>query len=56
MLIWSIPMIATGIVSIFLPLRLHYGLTLTFGFAPLVFILIPVVETWRFARRYQPGA
>jgi hypothetical protein len=55
MMAWSIPLIITGIVSFFLPLRSHTGLTLTFGFAPLVFVLIPLVESWRFARRFRSG-
>jgi len=54
LIVWSIPLIVIGIISFFLPLRSHTGLTLALGFAPLVFILIPVVESWRFARRYRP--
>lgn len=54
MLVWSVPLVTTGVVSFFLPLRSHPALALTFGFAPLVFVLIPVVESWRFARRYRP--
>lgn len=54
--IWSVPLIAVGLVSLFLPLRSNIGLTLILGFAPLVFILIPMLQSWRFARRYRPGA
>src|SRR5882724_830171 len=54
LMVWSIPMTVIGIVSFFLPLQSHTGLRLALGFAPLVFILIPVIETWRFARRYRP--
>src|SRR5258708_2228688 len=54
LIVWSIPLIVIGIVLLFLPLQSHTALTLTLGFAPLVFILIPVVEAWRFARRYWP--
>ena len=50
---WSFALIAVGVASFFLPLQSHTGLTLTLGFAPLVFVLAPVVETWRFARRYR---
>ncbi|MBA4020088.1 MAG: hypothetical protein C0483_23225 [Pirellula sp.] len=50
---WSIPMIMTGILSFFLLLQSHTGLTLTHNFASLAFVLVSVVETWRFARRYQ---
>jgi hypothetical protein len=56
MIVWSVPLIVTGIASFFLPLQAHPGVTLTFGFAPLVFILIPVAETWRFAQRFRPTA
>jgi hypothetical protein len=55
MMLWSIPIVAVGIASFFLPLRTHPGLALTLGFAPLVFVLIPVLEVWRFARRFRPG-
>lgn len=54
LLVWSIPLVAAGIVSFFLPLQSHAGLALTLGFAPLIFILIPVLASWRFARRYRP--
>src|SRR5438045_6739 len=47
MIVWSIPLILTGIICFFLPLKSHTGLALTLGFAPLVFILIPVLESWR---------
>jgi uncharacterized membrane protein len=51
MMIWSIPIIATAIASFFLPLQANPGLALTLGFAPLAFVLIPVVEAWRFAQQ-----
>ncbi len=54
LIVWSIPLIATGIISFFLSLQSHTGLTLTLGLAPLIFVLIPVFESWRFARRYRP--
>jgi hypothetical protein len=49
-------LIVVGVVSFFLPLRGNAGLALVMGFAPLVLILIPVVESWRFARRYRAGS
>ena len=55
-IVWSMPLIAVGIVSFFLPLQSHTGLTLLLGFAPLAFVLAPVVEAWRFARRRWPKA
>jgi len=54
LLVWSIPLVAVGITSFFLPLQSHTALALTLGFAPLIFILIPVLESWRFARQYRP--
>ena len=54
LIVWSVPLVVIGIASFFLPLQLHTGLTLALGFAPLIFILIPVVEAWRFAQRYRP--
>jgi len=49
---WSIPLLVVGLVSFFLPLEKNTGLTLALGFMPLVFLLIPMLQTWRFARRY----
>jgi hypothetical protein len=54
LVVWAIPLILIGVVSFFLPLRSHAGLALTLGFAPLLLLLIPLVESWRFARRYRP--
>jgi hypothetical protein len=49
---WCWPLIAVGIVAIFLPLQRHPIGTVLLGFAPLIFVLIPVFESWRFAKRY----
>jgi uncharacterized membrane protein len=54
--IWSVPLVIVGLVSFFLPLQSNTALTLVLGFAPLVFILIPLFQSWRFARRYRPRA
>lgn len=51
MAIWSVPMILVGVAALFLPLQSNVGLALLLGFAPLVFILIPILATWRFAQR-----
>ena len=51
--LWSLPMIAVGVVSLFLPLQTHVGLTLLLGFAPLLFLMIALVRSWRFARQYD---
>ena len=55
-IIWSLPLLAIGAVSLFLPLQNHVALTLILGFAPLVFILAPALNTWRFARRRKDAA
>jgi hypothetical protein len=49
---WCLPLIAVGAVAFFLPLQRHPIVTILFGFAPLIFIFIPVVESWRFAKSY----
>jgi uncharacterized membrane protein len=55
LIVWSIPLIVIGITSFFLPLRSRTGLTLVLGFAPVIVVLIPVLEAWRFAKKsYQP--
>ncbi len=51
---WSMPLVLVGVVALFLPLRSHESLALVLGFAPLVFVLIPTVITWRFARQFDP--
>ncbi len=56
LIVWSIPIVLIGIVSFFLPLQSHTWLTVVLGFAPLIFLLLPVVEAWRFARRFWPPA
>ena len=54
--LWSIPLVIIGIVSFFLPLQSNVALTLVLAFAPLAFVLIPLYQSWRFARRYPQGA
>jgi hypothetical protein len=54
LILWAAPMIAVGIVCLFLPLRAHPVRTLILGFSPLAFILAPAIQTWRFACRYRP--
>ena len=53
MAIWAAPLIVVGVVSLFLPLQRQAGLTYAVGFGPLVFIFIPVIESWRFARSWR---
>ena len=54
--IWAVPLVVIGVVSLFLPLQPRPGLTLILGFAPLVFLFIPLIECWRFAQRKFPRA
>jgi len=56
MLVWSLPLIATGLCCFLLPLEKNPSLTLALGFAPLVFICIPAYEAWRFARAFKGNA
>lgn len=51
--VWSVPLIAVGLVSFFLPSQGHAALALGFGFGPLVFLLVPLIQAWRFARRFR---
>ena len=53
MLVWAPLLIAVGLVALFLPLRTHPGWTIVFGFAPLVFVIVPAAEAWKFARNYR---
>jgi hypothetical protein len=49
--VWSIPLVAIGVVAFFLPLDGHPLLVMAVGLAPLV-VLAPAWESWRFARHY----
>lgn len=56
MIIWAVPLVVVGLLYFFfLPMQLHNGIALTLGFAPLVFVLAPVWQTWQFARQYHPN-
>jgi uncharacterized membrane protein len=50
--LWSVPQIICGIAALFVPLQDNSTLTLVIGFAPIVFVLIPAFESWRFAKRF----
>ena len=54
MIAWSVPLVLVGIICFFLSLQSHPALTLALGFVPCVCLFIPLLETWRFARGYQP--
>lgn len=53
MIIWAVPLLPIGIGCLFLPLQSHPSLAVTVSLAPLMSVLIPVWQTWRFARRYR---
>jgi len=54
MIVWSAPLFVIGAVSLFLPLQSSFAAAITMGLAPLVFIFIPIVQTYRYARRCWP--
>jgi hypothetical protein len=56
MALWSIPQIICGVVAYFVPLEGNPLLTLLLGIAPILFVLIPALESWRFAKRYDADA
>jgi hypothetical protein len=49
---WCLPLIAIGVIAFFMPLQRHPIVTIIFGFAPLIFVFIPMIESWRFARSF----
>jgi hypothetical protein len=51
--LWSIPQIAWGIGAYFVPLHDNPNFTILTGIAPIAFILIPGIESWRFAKRFR---
>jgi hypothetical protein len=53
MLQWSLLLIASGALTLFLPLKAHPTQALFIGLSPLIFILIPILKTWRFAQKLQ---
>jgi hypothetical protein len=52
MILWALPMILVGITTLTIPLQSRPVFALLLGLAPLVFVLIPALDTWNFARRY----
>ena len=54
MIVWAVPLIVVGVVCFFIPLQQHFALALIFGFVPLIFVIIPIIEMYRFASRYTP--
>ena len=52
MIAWAAPIIALGCAALFLPLSAHPTFSLLFACLPLGFLLIAVLDTWRFAKQY----
>ena len=52
---WAVPLVVVGVACFFIPFRSHTSLTLVLGFAPLIFVLVPAFQAWRFARNYRAG-
>jgi hypothetical protein len=55
LILWAFPLVLVGIACFFLPLRAHSVLTIMAGLAPLLFVFVPAIEAWRFARKYERG-
>ena len=49
--LWSLAQTACGIAAYFAPLKNNDALTIMVGVAPIAFVLIPMFQTWRFAKR-----
>jgi hypothetical protein len=41
-----------GLVALFVPMESRPAVILVVGLTPLLFIIIPAFESWRFARAY----
>jgi hypothetical protein len=50
MMLWSMVIIAIGIMTFFIPLEMRRSLRLAIRCAPLI-VIIPVIETWLFAKK-----
>lgn len=56
LLLWSPAMILLGIAVLFFPLRFHPILAILLALLPVIFVLIPAVESARFAKSFRPKA
>ena len=50
MISWAIPLILLGVATCFLPLSQQPWLTGGLALMPVVFVLAPAYETWKYAR------
>lgn len=50
---WSLPIVVCGSLILFLPLKAQPIAALGVGIAPFLFVLIPLIQSWRFARHWR---
>jgi uncharacterized membrane protein len=48
--VWSQAMVASGVLSLFLPLRANDALTMFVGLLPALMVMIPMVEILRYSK------
>jgi len=51
MILWAVLIVLVGIAAFFLPLQENSPLTLVIAFAPVILVLIPSVQSYRYAKR-----
>jgi uncharacterized membrane protein len=51
MIPWAFVIVCFGVVALMVPLQPRPALAIVFGFAPLIFLLIPIIKTMRWANR-----
>jgi len=51
MILWAVFIVLVGIAAFFLPLQENSPLTLAIAFAPAILVLIPCVQSYRYAKR-----
>lgn len=56
LLLWSVPIVLLGVVTLFLPVSRHPMLALALGLVLLISVLIPAVQSARFAKSFRPKA
>ena len=50
--LWSLATLAGGVAAFFVPLPDNAWLAIPLALVPICFVLIPMFETWRFAKRF----
>ncbi len=51
MILWAVFIVLVGIMAFFLPLQENSPLTFAVAFAPAILVLIPCVQSYRYAKR-----